>query len=344
VLAAAEFGLAPLNGSSPLVGVVGYTLGGGHSPVLGRTFGWAADHVRAVELVTADGRLHRVTESTDPDLFWAVRGGKSNFGVVTAIEFDLFPVTSVYGGGIYYDGSHTADVLHAYREWIQQVPDELNSSVGLLRLPPLPSVPEPLRGRLVVHLRVSYVGGSVDGERLVAPMRAVAPSIIDSVTELPYTEVDSIHQDPVDPMPFGERTAMLGDFTAAGVQAFVAALGPESGSTMTIAEIRHLGGALGRPSAVPNAVGNRDARFVVWGGAVGDADGIRAGLGSMDELLDRLRPWSTGGRYINFMSDHDPVELAYSEETLRRMRAVKALHDPGNLFRVNNHNIVPLAQ
>jgi FAD/FMN-containing dehydrogenase len=172
--AATPVGLAPLNGSSAKVGVTGYVLGGGLSPTMGRTYGWAADHVRAIEVVTADGTWRRATPTDEPHLFWALRGAKGNFGVVTAIEIDLFPVTTYFGGGLFYAGEHTAAVLHAYREWITTAPDELNSSVALLRLPPLPEVPEPLRGRLVVHVRVCHLGSVSDGERLVAPLRAVA--------------------------------------------------------------------------------------------------------------------------------------------------------------------------
>ena len=146
--AAAPHGLAPLNGSSPLVGVVGYTLGGGLSPVGARARGWAADHVRAIEMVTADGEPVRTTPQRDADLFWAVRGGKDNFGIVTAIEFGLFEVERLYGGALYFPGELTADVLAAFQECAPTLPEEMTMSVALMRLPPLDIVPEPLRGRL----------------------------------------------------------------------------------------------------------------------------------------------------------------------------------------------------
>ncbi len=147
VEASAPHRLAALNGSSPQVGVVGYSLGGGLSPVLGRSYGWAADRVRAVELVTADGEIVRATAEQDADLFWAARGGKDNFGIATAIEFDLFEVPRLYGGGLYFDGARAGEILQFYREWAPTLPPELTVSVGLLSLPPLDSVPEPLRGR-----------------------------------------------------------------------------------------------------------------------------------------------------------------------------------------------------
>ncbi|GAA1331135.1 hypothetical protein GCM10009610_70180 [Pseudonocardia xinjiangensis] len=226
--AAAPAGLAPLNGSSAKVGVTGYVLGGGLSPTLGRTYGWAADHVRAIEIVTADGELRRVTATAEPELFWAVRGAKGNFGVVTAMEIDLFPVSTYFGGGLFYAGEHTEAVLRAYREWITTAPDELSSSVALLRLPPSPEVPAPLRGRLAVHVRVCFLGPAVEGERLVAPLRALAPTIIDTVMPTPYRAFASVHQDPVDPVPLRMRNALLTGLTDEVVDALVAFGGPGS--------------------------------------------------------------------------------------------------------------------
>jgi FAD/FMN-containing dehydrogenase len=182
--AAAPHGLAPLVGSSPAVGAVGFSTGGGLS-VVSRTYGFAADHIRSFEIVTADGQLRQVDAGSEPDLFWAVRGGKGNFGIVTSMVVDLFPITTLYGGAIYYPAEAIADVLHAYREWTATLPDEMTTSVALLRLPPLPFVPPPLAGKLTMALRVAFVGGSAEGEQLVAPMRRVAPALIDAVGELP---------------------------------------------------------------------------------------------------------------------------------------------------------------
>src|SRR6185436_13831669 len=122
---AAEHGLAPLSGSSPTVGVSGYTLGGGLSPTLGRSFGYAADHVRSLDVVTADGELRYVDAESDPELFWALRGGKGNFAVVTALEFDLFPVPRLYGGSIYFPGKRAADVLRAWTAWLPGTPETM---------------------------------------------------------------------------------------------------------------------------------------------------------------------------------------------------------------------------
>ncbi|MEU4673478.1 FAD-dependent oxidoreductase, partial [Amycolatopsis sp. NPDC023774] len=156
VAEAAKEGLAPLNGSNPTVGVSGYTLGGGLSPTLGRSHGYAADHVHSLEVVTADGELRHVDAESEPELFWALRGGKGNFAVVTALEFALFPVARLYGGGIYFPGERMADVLRAWTAWHPGTPETMVSSFAVLRLPPLPELPEPLRGVFSVTLRFAY--------------------------------------------------------------------------------------------------------------------------------------------------------------------------------------------
>jgi FAD/FMN-containing dehydrogenase len=167
---AAKDGLAPLNGSNPTVGVAGYTLGGGLSPTLGRSHGYAADHVRSLEVVTPDGELRHVDADSEPELFWALRGGKGNFAVVTTLEFALFPVPRLYGGAIYFPGERMADVLAAWTAWHPGTPETMISSFAALRLPPLPELPEPLRGKFTVSLRFAYNGTAEDGERMIAPL------------------------------------------------------------------------------------------------------------------------------------------------------------------------------
>jgi FAD/FMN-containing dehydrogenase len=205
----AEAGLAPLNGSNPTVGVSGYTLGGGLSPTLGRSHGYAADHVRSLDVVTADGELRHVDTGSEPELFWALRGGKGNFAVVTALEFGLFPVPRLYGGGLYFPGERMADVLRALTAWHPGTRETMVSSLAVLRLPPLPGLPEPLRGTFAVSLRFAYNGSAEDGERMIAPLRAVAPAVLDTVADMPYTEVASIHNEPTEPLPYYEQLARL---------------------------------------------------------------------------------------------------------------------------------------
>jgi hypothetical protein len=192
------------------VGVSGYTLGGGLSPTLGRSYGYAADHVRSFEVVTADGVLRHVDAGSEPELFWAMRGGKGNFVVVTRLEFDLFPVARLYAGAIYYPGERMADVLRAWAAWLPGTPETMISSFAVQRMPVSPVVPESLRGAFLVAVRIAYNGTVVDGERMVAPLRAVAPAVQDTVRDMLYTEVASIHNEPVDPLPYYERGVSCG--------------------------------------------------------------------------------------------------------------------------------------
>lgn len=340
--AATPYGLAPLNGSSPLVGVIGYTLGGGLSPTMGRAHGWAADHVTSLEVVTADGELRCVDATTEPDLFWALRGGKSNFGVVVAMEFSLFRVARLWAGGLFFDGADAAAVLRAYAKVTAGAPDELSSSIALLRLPALPGVPPFLADRFAVHVRISYLGPESEATRLVAPLRAAAPVLADTLGPMPYASFAQIHNDPVDPAPFMERTAMVRSLPDEAVEEILAAAGPTADCPVHFVELRHLGGALARPA--DNAVGHRDAQFALWIVGVGAPDAFTAMNAYADEVLQRMRPWSTGGRYLNFMAAQDTevsdVKAAYDEADYPRLRSIKRRFDPDNLFRLN-HNIPP---
>jgi FAD/FMN-containing dehydrogenase len=344
IRAAAVHGLAPLSGTAPGVGAVSYVLGGG-LPLLGRCYGYAADHVRSLDLVTADARRVHVTARTAADLFWALRGAGANFGVVTALEIDLVPVTRLYGGSLTFDIDPPGRVLHAWREWTTALPDEMASSVALLRVPDVPSVPAAIRGRVATIVRIAYAGRAAEGERLVAPLRAVGPCIRDTVAELPFTASASIYEDPTTPRASYGTNLMLRELTAGTIDALLAATGPADGPTPVI-RLLHLGGALGRPPATPNAVGHRDARYLLWlvTPLVGDGAGTAAARDTHDRLAAACAPWGTGGVSPNFVfgaaTTPDRVRSMYDAGALPRLAALKALHDPANTFRIN-HNIPP---
>ncbi|ONK14594.1 BTAD domain-containing putative transcriptional regulator [Streptomyces sp. MP131-18] len=329
IAAAAKHALAPLNGSSHLVGVVGYTLGGGLGP-LGRQYGYAADHVIRMQLVTADGVLRDVTAERHGDLFWALRGGKGNFGIVTAMEFGLVPVERLYGGGIYFPGELSGPLLHAWQRWTETVPETMSSSVALLRLPDAPAVPEFLRDRLVAHLRIAFNGRGAEGERLVRPLRAIGPALLDDVGDMPYSAVADIHRDPTEPMPFHERNVVLRELDANAVTRLLALAGDGSGSTDLMVELRHLGGALSRPAAVPNAVAGRDGAFTL---------STLSRPGAPDRVLHGMAPWSTGRRYLNFLAGPDTAEAVadcFPPAAYARLAALKATYDPRHLFRLGH--------
>ena len=340
----AEVGLAPLSGSNPKVGVSGYTLGGGLSPTLGRAHGYAADHVRSLDVVTADGAVRHVDAHSEPELFWALRGGKGNFAVVTALEFDLFPVSRLFGGGIYFSGERMADVLRVWSAWHRDMPETMSTSIAALRLPSLPQVAEPLRDAFTVSVRIAYTGTAEDGARLIAPLRAVGPALVDTVADMPYTDVASIYQEPTEPLPYYERSIMLRDFPIEAQDKLVELVGPDSDATMWIAELRALGGAWDREPAVPNAVATRGLPYVLLGVEVGPLPEEQRLKDSVAALLDGMAPWRGDRLLVNNLAPEEATDVVaiYGEERYARLASVKRRYDPTNMFRIN-HNVAPAA-
>ena len=338
---AAPAGLAPLSGSAPGIGAVSYTLAGGLG-LLSRRYGYAADYVRGLDVVTADGRLRHVSEDSDPDLFWALRGGRDNFGVVTGMEIGLVPVTTLYGGGLFFAAELVTEVFDAYLQWTATMPDEMSSSVAMISFPDVPALPEPLRGRYVVHVRIAYAADDLGvGEHLVAPLRAVGP-FLDTLGELAYTEAGSIHNDPPIPGTFESGTAMLGELDAAAVRAIFDLAGPHA-PVPHVVELRHLGGRLAHPPAVGNAVGNRDARYALNVVSRLERADITEVRPAHKGIFEAIEPWSTGSRALNFMNgenDAEYVRSAYDAKDYQRLAELKAIYDPENIFRLN-HNIPP---
>ncbi|MEU8684169.1 FAD-binding oxidoreductase [Streptomyces sp. NPDC048611] len=347
--AAAPHGLAPLNGSSPGVGVIGYTLGGGVG-VLARTYGFAADQVRSADLVTADGRLRHLTADTDPELFRALLGGGHGLGVVTAMEFGLAPVARLYGGQLVFGGEQVDAALTAYLDWTATVPDELTSSLALIAYPDLPQLPESLRGRYLAHLRIAYTGSAAEGERLVAPLRAVGPRVSDDLHEMPYAESHTIHRDPSDPHAYDADNALLSGLDAAALRRVAALTGPAA-PAMCVVQLNHLGGAMAGPGPSAGAVGHRDARYALRllsplpvPGAAPGGDAADAALATVRalhaEALAAVAPWRLG-RSVNFLlgahgdrPDADEVvRSVHDAGTHRRLAALRTRHDPENLFR-----------
>ncbi|WP_307030641.1 FAD-binding oxidoreductase [Streptomyces canus] len=337
VEAAAPHGLAPLNGSAPGVGAVSYTLGGGLG-ILAREFGYAADHVRSLDVVTADGRLRQVTRESAPDLYWALLGAGHGFGVVTELEIGLVPVRTLYGGSLAFDGRQVdpAAALRAYEAWTRTSPtlgsaraggapsDGLTSSFAAVPYPDLPALPPHLRGRYVLSVRVAYTGG--DGERLVAPLREIGPVLADSLREMPYTESHTIHSDPDFPHAYYGDSAVLGEFDLATAGEVLRRTGPGAGA-MVVVQINHLGGALGRPA--PNSVPWREGRFLVRLLTMADREKAR---GILDPAFALLAP-VTLGRAVNFaFGAGDRSEGFYDAVTRERLAGLKSQYDPASLF------------
>lgn len=343
--AAAPHGLAPMAGSSPTVSAIGYLLGGGQSPVFGRVHGYASDHVTKLTVITADGELREVTAESNPDLFFALRGGKGNFGVVSSVEVGLVPLSELYAGGLYFAGERMAEVLEAWSTWVADLPEEMSSSVAIQRLPPIPELPQPLQGAFVVHLRISYLGDAETAEKLIAPMRTVAPVVFDTLRDLPFTEFATIHADPPQAIPYFDRSTGLRDLTGEAIGALTSLLGPDSGSPLVHVEIRSLGGGLDRPPAAPDAVSTRGLPFQLFAFGVGGPDQAGVLRGALDDLIRGLRPWADSRSLPNFLSPDeagtpDQVRALYGNDIYARLAAVKAEYDPANRFRIN-HNVTP---
>jgi hypothetical protein len=337
VEAAARHGLAALAGSSPDVGVVGYTLGGGLS-FLGRKHGLCANAVRAIEIVTADGRLRRCDPNTEPDLFWALRGGGGSFGVVTAIELELFEIEHAHAGVLFFPIERGGEVLHAWRELTHgaSLPDELSTVGRFLRLPPLPEIPEPLRGRSFALVEAYHLGDPAQADELLAPLRALGP-VMDTVGTVPMPALSHLHMDPPQPVPAAGDGLLLAELPAQAVDALVAVAGETAQVPLVTVEVRHLGGALARPHASHGALSCLDAAYSLFAAGMVPTPQLEAPVrAQVDAVKAALAPWAASRRYLNFADQPcDPASL-WSEHALQRLRRVKAAVDPHDLIRSNH--------
>lgn len=334
--AAGPHGLAPLNGSSTTVGVVGYTLGGGMGP-MARTFGFAADHVRRVQLVTADGVVRDVTEESDPDLFWALRGGKVGLGVVTEMTVELAELSTIYGGGLFYEGSENIETaLHAWIDWLPGLTETATTSVALLRMPDLPDLPEPLRGRTLLHVRFAYPGTESDGARLLAPMRSAAVPYLDAVGQMPMTAIGSIHNDPAEPAPSWTHGAMLTGFDHELASLLLDRLGPDAESPFLAVEVRNVGGRLGFDTPTGTAVGGREAAFILTLITVGPlAFQPHVPIAASDAMLTAAADWLAPVTNINFGGDPTNPEVlagSWHPDIAERLASVRTTYDPNSVL------------
>jgi FAD/FMN-containing dehydrogenase len=332
VEAAAPHGLAPLSGSITDVGVVGYTTGGGLGP-MARTYGLAIDKVRAIEVVTGDGVLRRVTPTADPELFFGLRGGKGMLGIVTAIEFDLVHQPEFYGGSLWFDGEHAAAVIERWRHWSAELPELATTSFALFQLPTMPGVPPELAERLTLSVRYVWTGDPAEGERRFAAMRDSAPVLLDDVALKPYTAIDSVHTDPLDPLPAHEAATVLTRFPGEAADALLAMAGAGSGSPQVLVEVRQVGGAVARPGVHASAFSARDVAYSVL--LVG-IDGVPGVESHGEDVLRALRPWTGGRRLPNFTFTAAGYLDAYDAPTLVRLRCAVRTYDPDGVMAIGH--------
>ncbi len=335
---AQEHGLAPLLGSSSGVGAVGYTLGGGMG-WLARHYGLSSDAVRAFDLVTPDGIEVRASADEQPELFWALKGGGGGtLGVVTGMEIDLVPVTTVYAGNLLYPVTMAREVMTRWRDWVATVPNELTSAVTIMNFPPIDDVPEPLRGQSFVLVRGCWSGDLAVGEALIDGWRNWKAPVVDMFGPMPFSANDSISQDPVDPMPAMVTTEWFDAFPDEAIDVVVKAAVPAAGRApmLVLAEVRHAGGAIREKAAGAANDRGRSGEFLLE--MVGLAMHPHAGLALEAHLRyarRALAPYVNGSVYLNFTEGREKQErtaTAFSAEHLRRVRAVKAAVDGDDRF------------
>jgi hypothetical protein len=340
VEAAARHGLAALASSSPDVGVAGYTLGGGMS-WLGRTYGLAANNVEAIELVTADARLVRADAVSEPDLFWALRGGGGSFGVVTAIELRLFPIMEVYAGLLWWPVDAGRDVLQAWRELTQSgLPDEFTTAFRFMRFPRRPDVPEPVRARWFAVVDVIHLGTPAEADRLLAPLRALGP-VTDTVQTVPVRTLSHLHMEPEHPVPSVGDGLMLASLPPEAVTEIVRVAGGAAASPMTAVELRHTGGEMRRVRPGNGALAAVQADYALF--AVGMAptpEAARAVAAGVAAVKSAVTPWVAPQMHLNLADTGRDPRTFWTAPAYERLCRIKAAVDPGNLIR-SNHPVPP---
>jgi FAD/FMN-containing dehydrogenase len=336
---ASEAGLAPLAGSSPNVGVVGYTLGGGLS-WLGRKHGLACNSVRAVQLVNARGEVVHADAESEPDLFWALRGGGGGLGVVTGIEFDLYEVPQLYAGMLAWPWERAGEVLEAWRGWTGDAPEEAMSVGRIVQIPPFEEIPELVRGKKLAIVEVAFLGGENEGAELIAPLRELGPDI-DTFAAVPPAALGFLHMDPPEPVPGSTDHTLLGDLPSEAISALVDSAGPNSDSPLVSVELRHLGGALAREPDGAGVLAKIDGAFSLFAvGMVADEEMGKAVGAALERVREAHSTWETGALLGNFCERTMEDSPFFGREAFERLCGVKKANDPDDLFRAS-HPIPP---
>ena len=331
-LAAGEHGLAFLSGTSADVGVAGYALGGGLS-WLGRRYGLACNSIVAADVVLADGRFVHADRDTEPDLFWALRGGGGNFGAVTALEFELVPLTELYAGALFWPIDRAREVLSTWRRWIDTVPETCQSLGRMLQLPDAPFLPDHLRGRSFVLVEAACIGSEANGDDLIRPLRALEPEL-DTFAMMPPRDLTLVNMDPEEPLPYDGDGILLDAVTEEAIDRLVEAF---VGSPLLHVEIRHLGGALAESSPDHGVLRAIEQPFVLFTfGLAADAEALAAVRDHAQRVLAAVAPWDSGHRYLNFAETRVDPRTIYPAATFDRLLAAKARYDPTGMFRANH--------
>jgi FAD/FMN-containing dehydrogenase len=329
-------GLASTGGLISTTGIAGLTLGGGIG-WLQRKWGLACDNLLSVELVTAVGEVVRASEAENPELFWGLRGGGGNFGVVTSFEFRLHAVSSVVGGLLLFEGSRIAEVMRLYREYLRECPDELTTWLSRITAPAADFVPDDLQGKAALAVLACHCGDPGDAELVIAPLRELGPSV-DLIESMAYPALQCMSDED---MPWGVRCYLKAGYTAELTDSLIDAIVERTAavpSALSTLDIHHMGGAVARVADDATAFGDRRSAFCfnivgVWQEPAED-DVNRAWV---RDTATALEPFGTGGVYVNFAAEPGVVQAAYGDKKYARLRALKSQYDPTNLFRLNQN-------
>ncbi|MGD7732054.1 FAD-binding oxidoreductase [Propionibacteriaceae bacterium G57] len=333
--AAAPHGLAAMHGSAHDVGVAGYVLGGGMS-WYARQHGFACNNIVAIELVTHEGEIVRADAHHHPDLFWALRGGGGNFGVVTTIELNLLPYADVYAGMMLWPIERAPELLRAYADWSATAPDEVTASWRILRFPPLPDLPDFLRGRSVVVLDGAVLLDDDAAAGVLAPFKVLAPEL-DTFARVPSATLTQLHMDPPQPTPGVGGGAVLQQLDEATVETFLDAVGPGAQTSLLMSELRLLGGALGRVAEDGGVFDHTTGSHVLFFMTIAPTpEAVAGGEAEVDRALAALAPHTAKHSVLNFTDRPVDVSLAYSPQAWQMLHWVKQQVDPGNVF-LGNH-------
>ncbi len=337
-----EFGLAPLLGSSPGVGVVGYTLGGGMG-WLARKYGLAADSVIEFEVVTMDGQVLRVSKTENRDLFWGLRGAGGSLAIVTGVKMKLYPVAMVYGGNLIYPAALAPQAFRFFREWVKTLPNDMTASIALMNLPPIPEVPEFLRGQSVVFVRGCYSGENLSmGAELIQPWLHWQAPIANLFGEMPFKMVGMISNDPEHPVPALGSGVWLNELSDSAIDTIVEHTLPQNGSPMMFSEIRFAGGAMSE--ARESAYTHRTHEFLLqMVGAAPTSEVYQMVEHFIADYKASLGSAAANKVYMNFLEHREKWEKTahgYLPDAYQRLTELKSKYDPDNLLN-HSFNIPP---
>lgn len=336
--AASPYNLMPISGSSPNVGVVGYTMGGGYG-ILSRKYGLGVDQVISLRLIDPQGNATTVSQQENADLYWAILGGGGSFGVITEIEIQLHDQPPILGGSVMFDANLADHIYPAYLAFTQQAPDEVTSALTMMTFPPVPFIPEFLHGRSMIIFSATAIGDLPNAETLLAPMRSLNGAEFDSFHPMTYADTHAVFSDPVEPLPATCRGVLLKDLDPETLQVALDAVGPAAESANLLFRIRHYGGAIARKDQSLTSVGNkREAKYILYflGFPMRPVT-----LDQMDEQAERtfaaIQSQVLCRGPLNWLGQGNvpksEIKQTFTEEEYARQQNIKAKLDPNNRFR-----------